>query len=463
MRNIHLIIPFSRPENKDKLIEAYRPMGVILHPIMFEDEIINFGEDDENKRWIEPYYIKDKSEDCKVLMPGTYKRNCWIKDCNNPICEVEIIDLDYYVTADDDDMYEPNVMDEIRKMDDDIVIISMKRGHRIPKTALSPRDYPTNTLFAAPENVELGSISAQQSFVKGHIFKQHLHNENIHVWDGELIVHHKESGEQIAYRPDLFALFNYYEPERWDHNQPKVVFGCMINDPQRFSMVLRQSQINSPLMFVQNPESATKGLNILLDKAELESADICVLVHQDVYMRSGWVDQLRYQVKMLPDDWTCAGVIGKDSSGLVCGKFHDMRIPDHFNTSDIHSFPQEVCCFDEAVIIINMKKGFRFDEDLTGWDLYGTLVVIQSWEMGGKAYVLDLFTEHYCMRPFTWAPCETFIKNYKWLHDRFSAKWKLDSTALGLSPDATERLAQIREFMTSAAPFDEEEKIKEVA
>ena len=227
-------------------------------------------------------------------------------------------------------------------------------------------------------------------------------------------------------------------------------------------MVLRQSQINSPLMYVSNPESATKGLNILLEKAELESADITVLCHQDVYFRNGWVDQLRSQIAMLPADWCVAGVIGKDATGLVCGKFHDMRIPDHFNTSDIHSFPHEVCCFDEAVIIVNMKKKFRFDETLDSFDLYGTLCVLQSWEMGLKAYVLDLFTEHYCMRPFSWVPSQRFIENYKWLHDRYSEHWKLDSTALGLSPDAEERLEQIRKFMTSASPFDEKQ-VKEVA
>lgn len=457
MPQIHLIIPFSRPENRDKLIEAYRPTGVILHPIMFLDEIMPFPENvpfpDES--WILPFIIPEQSTDCKVMMPGTYKRNKFIK-------HFPIIDDDYYVTADDDDMYEPNVMSEIRNMDDDIVIISMKRGHRTPKGIKPPRDYPTNTLFADPENVELGQISAQQSFVKGKIFKQHLHDEEIHVWDGLLAVHHKESLEQIAYRPDLFALFNYYEPTRWDHNQPKVVFGCMINDPQRFSMVLRQSQINSPLMFVQNPESATKGLNILLDKAELESANLVVLCHQDMYFRSGWVDQVLSQIKMLPDSWVVCGPIGKDASGIVCGKFHDMRIPDHFNTSDIHSFPHEACCFDEAVIIVNMKKGFRFDETLEDFDLYGTLCVLQAWESHQTAWVIDAFCEHYCLRPFTWAPDEKFAKNYKWLHDRFSAKWKLDSTALGLSPDATERLEQIREFMTSAAPFDEE-RIEAVA
>ena len=439
---IHLIIPFSRPENKDKIIEAYRPMNVILHPIMFIDEIQDFGSDED--LWIQPCIIPTESKDCKVMMPGTFKRNWFIKTC-------EIIDEDYYVTVDDDDMYEPNVMGEIHKMNDDIVIISMKRGHRTPKEALPPRNYPTDTLFAFPENIVLGEISAQQSFVKGKIFKQHLHNEEFHCWDGELAVHHKEDGEQIAYRSDLFALFNYYEPNRWDKGA-KVVFGCMINDPLRFDQVLRQSQIQSPLMFIQNPESATKGLNILLDKANFESADICCLVHQDMYFRHGWIDQVRSQLKMLPESWVVAGVIGKDASGLVCGKFHDMRIPDHFNTSDIHSFPHMACCFDEAVIIVNMKKGFRFDESLTGFDLYGTLCVLQAWESGQTAWVIDAFCEHYCMRPFTWVPCETFVQNYKMLHDRFSNKWKLDSTALGLSPDAKERIEQLREFMTSAAP-----------
>jgi hypothetical protein len=236
----------------------------------------------------------------------------------------------------------------------------------------------------------------------------------------------------------------------------KISFGVMINDQLRFDMVLRRSQIEGNLNFVQNPESATNGLNILLDKAEQEGADICVLCHQDMYFRSGWVDQVRYQISMLPDDWGVAGVIGKDANGIICGKFHDMRIPDHFDTSDIHSFPHPACCFDECVIIVNMKKGFRFDTSLDGFDLYGTLAVLQAWEMGGEAFIIDAFCEHYCLRPFTWFPPEEFRQNYKMLHDRFSAKWKLDSTALGLSPDAKERLDQIRAFMTSAAPFDEE-------
>jgi len=232
----------------------------------------------------------------------------------------------------------------------------------------------------------------------------------------------------------------------------KMSFGVLINDQVRFDMVLRQSQIEGTLNYIHNPESATKGLNILLDKAENEGADICCLVHQDMYFRSGWVDQVRYQISMLPESWIVAGVIGKDANGVICGKFHDMRIPDHFDTSDIHSFPHPACCFDECVIIVNMKKGFRFDPGLTGFDLYGTMCCLQAWEMGGSSWIIDAFCEHYCMRKFSWSPDSLFIENYKMLHDRFSSRWKLDSTALGLSPDAEERLVQIKAFMTSAAP-----------
>jgi len=375
-----------------------------------------------------------------------HKRNWFIENCL-------ISDDDYYVTADDDDLYESNVFNEVRKMDSDIVIISMKRGHHTPKGVSILRDYPTDTLFAHPDNVQLGSISAQQLFVKGKIFGQHLHNESFHCWDGELAVSHKERGEQITYRPDLYALFNYFEPGRWEDRE-KVFFGCMVNDPLRLSQVLQQSQIgNEKLHYVTNPESATKGLNQLLNKADGESADYAILVHQDMYFTHEWLEQVRSQLKLLPDNWIVAGPIGKDHTGLIAGKFHDMRIPDWFDTSDIHTFPCEVCCFDEAVLIINLKTGFRFDENLDSFDLYGTLVVLQAWDMGGSAWVIDAPCFHYCMRPFSWHPDSNFIRNYKWLYDKFNAKWgTIDSTALGLSPNAEEKVRQLKQFMTSAAP-----------
>ena len=427
-----------RHELKETLIEAYRPMGILWHPIMFQDEVAEFSEP-----WIAPAIIPADSKECNAMMPGNFKRNWWIK--NN-----EIIDDDYYVTVDDDDMYEPGVFDAVKQMNDDIVIISMKRGHSIPEGATEIRKYPTSLLYACEGNIQIGSISAQQSFVKGRIFKAHLFNESNHCWDGEMAIHHKDGGEQIAYRPDLFALFNYYEPGRWNkQKEGKIAFGVMVNDLMRLDMCLKQSVIDPAINChtIKEPDSATKGLNKLLDIMDAEGVEIGILVHQDMYFWQGWTELVKEQIKKLPDSWVVAGIIGKDNQGRICGKFHDSRMPLHFNTSNIHEFPHPACCFDECCIIVNMKSGFRFDETMDGFDLYGTLCVIQAFEMGGTAWIIDAFAEHYCMRPFTWVPDETFKKNYKWLHDRFNEIGRVDSTAIGLPKETVDRIA----FMTSAA------------
>jgi len=147
---------------------------------------------------------------------------------------------------------------------------------------------------------------------------------------------------------------------------------------------------------------------------------------------------------MLPESWTVAGIIGKDLKGFICGKFHDMRIPQHFNTSDLYEYPHPACCFDECCIIVNMKKGFRFDESLDGFDLYGTLAVLQTWESGGTAWIIDAFAEHYCMRSFSWMPDEEFERNLKWLYGRFGGLQKIDSTVFAVEKDKMR-------FETSAA------------
>jgi len=101
MKQIHLVMPFTRKENKDILIAAYRSMNIILHPIMFQDEVIDF--DESRWWWIEPLVIPmNSTSDLGNLYPQDFKRNYFIE-------HYEIIDNDYYVAADDDDMYEHGV------------------------------------------------------------------------------------------------------------------------------------------------------------------------------------------------------------------------------------------------------------------------------------------------------------------------------------------------------------------
>jgi len=162
---------------------------------------------------------------------------------------------------------------------------------------------------------------------------------------------------------------------------------------------------------------------------------------------------LRNRLAELPDSWVVAGIVGKDLHGRICGNIHDMRMVMHISTLDIHDFPQMAASLDECVLIFNLTKHFRFDEFLDGFDLYGTLAVLQAWEMEGTAWIINAFAEHYCMRPFTWYPDEDFTRRYKMLYDRYNAKWgNVDSTAFVSKPKFADAYEYKPRFETSAAP-----------
>jgi SAM-dependent methyltransferase len=117
----------------------------------------------------------------------------------------------------------------------------------------------------------------------------------------------------------------------------KISFGVLVNDPLKLDAILRKSGINGDMHFIKEPESATKGLNKLLDIMESEGADIAVLTHQDMYYRQGWVDRVTDQLKLLPKSWVVAGPIGKDMKGDICGVIRNMQVPTPYATD--HQFP----------------------------------------------------------------------------------------------------------------------------
>ena len=210
----------------------------------------------------------------------------------------------------------------------------------------------------------------------------------------------------------------------------KFAFGVLVNDLHRLDMVFRQSEISPeiPCHIIKLPETACKGLNKLLGIIEREGNDVAILSHQDMFYRSGWLEQVESQLAKLPDSWAVAGVIGKDMNGQICGAMHDMRQPLHFKTD--HVFPCSASCFDECVIFVNMRSGFRFDEGLPGFDLYGTLAALQAQEKGNTAWIIDAFCEHYCMRSFQWTPDEAFQASFKWLYEKFPHARRIDSTVI---------------------------------
>jgi radical SAM superfamily enzyme YgiQ (UPF0313 family) len=211
-------------------------------------------------------------------------------------------------------------------------------------------------------------------------------------------------------------------------NETSIGFGALVNDPVRLDMVLRQSEIDGKMYFIKEPALATSGLNKLLDLMQNSSIEVAILAHQDMFFRQGWIDMVKEQLEKLPENWVVAGIIGKDKNGNVCGRLHDMRMPYAFDSD--HTFPAEASCFDECCIIVNLKSKFRFDEQLSGFHLYGTLAALQAEEMGGTAWIIDAFAEHYCMRPFPWHPGDDFYKNLDWIKHRFPKAARIDSTVL---------------------------------
>jgi len=185
---IHLIMPFGRPHLKEILLREYEPMGVILHPIFLPGETVCFEETD----WVQPY----------VCGKGN----------------TEIIDRDFYIVMPDDNMIEPGVCDKIRGMEDDIVVVSMKRGDKVPAevTTVSGR-CPTHTLYAHPSCMRPCGVGIEQLFIRGFIFKKIRLDEH-DIWGDGVLASHLARWYPIRYEPELYVRFNYYEPGRWDEN-----------------------------------------------------------------------------------------------------------------------------------------------------------------------------------------------------------------------------------------------------
>lgn len=186
------------------------PMSVIWHPVCNEgDETFKKSAEDKNS-WIKPIYISD--------IPKEWDK-CYAK-INHFINSQEINNEDYYMILNDDDAIEENIIEEIKKMDNDIVVVSMKRGNQTPKERYlydgrEAAPHGSSTLIASPENMKVGGIGPEQIVMKGKIFKT-LQYANSYVADGLMAEYIKASTYSIVYRPELFIKFNYFQPGRWN-------------------------------------------------------------------------------------------------------------------------------------------------------------------------------------------------------------------------------------------------------
>jgi len=200
MSRFYVLTPFSRIENKAKLIEHLRPFNIIWHPLIHEE--IKFEEE-----WICPVGINMPAK--IIIEQPYYKLNYFL--------DRERLDQEgYYSFLCDDDFYEDDffakIEKQLAKMNfnswPELIVVSMKRGlHKVGK-------HPVSTLVATQENMRVDKVGLEQMIIKGNLLDKLRFNH----WSGadglmaEVLVQHVAV---IVYLPDIYVHFNYLESGRW--------------------------------------------------------------------------------------------------------------------------------------------------------------------------------------------------------------------------------------------------------
>lgn len=197
----HVVTPFRRFENLEPLVNMLRGTPVTWHPIF--DEGLPFDIHFPYP-WIEKGYVP-RSQPFWSL---------WADSLNRFIAAGRLNPRDRYMILNDDDGFEPEFFKKLDTHDGDILVVSMKRGHHTPAGVAPERAHGTETLIAAPENMQVGGVGAEQMICTGEIFERYIFNNSISA-DGERIIKVVTENPTV-YVPDVFVHFNFLEPGRWD-------------------------------------------------------------------------------------------------------------------------------------------------------------------------------------------------------------------------------------------------------
>lgn len=198
----------------------------------------------------------------------------------------------------------------------------------------------------------------------------------------------------------------------------KTSIGILCNDREKLKNCFLQSpkdSIHSEVRIAFDAESAPKGLNKLLKPIEAEGYDAAIFVHQDVVLFSEWQKKVEEQLSKI-DNWGVAGVWGVKGLKFY-GNVWDARLPCGVCSGG--HLPREVHTLDEICLIIRCGIGFNFNEEMIGWNLYGSYASLWARSKGYGVWVLNAPIYHNTSTPFDWEPDEIFIRNWSWLSEKF--------------------------------------------
>lgn len=175
--------------------------------------------------------------------------------------------------------------------------------------------------------------------------------------------------------------------------------------------------------------SAAVTYNVLLKKLKTE---YIVFAHQDVYFPTGWVQKVVDQIDSLNNggiEWLALGCAGVGKNAKITGHVWSSSI-NHLIGENFKS-PVEAQSLDELVLIVNTKHGFKFDENLPGYHLYGTDIVQSGIKSGLKSFIIN-------------APCihndkpkpilrRDYLKAYKYMQKKWRKELRIYTTVMPLN------------------------------
>lgn len=193
----HILTPFSRPAAAKFLTTWLRGEGVIWHPLPHFD--FEFAKED----WIQPKKIMPPLHFVREWQAAPWKLNHFR----------EWIDEDYYAFMADDEVFAPAVFHQLaeRHPKEDVILLSLNRGDHVVNGAR----YREDLIIARPGIIRPCWVDIMQYVVKGHLMRRadFLSGPEFEPQFAKFIDTHRNT---IRYEPELFGLFNYLQPGRFD-------------------------------------------------------------------------------------------------------------------------------------------------------------------------------------------------------------------------------------------------------
>jgi len=179
---------------------------------------------------------------------------------------------------------------------------------------------------------------------------------------------------------------------------PKISVVSCVNDFDKYNCCVgisfQQEQRDGtvellPIDNTSNNLSAPAALNLGIAKAD---NNIIVCCHQDVIFPEKWTTSLFEQINIIEGthkNWGVLGIFGIAKNGMRAG-----NVIDYCGHSYNLPLPAEVQSLDELCLIIRKDSRLRFDEELSGFHLYGADICLEAMAKGLTNFAIDACVTH---------------------------------------------------------------------